>query len=488
MQYWFSYARRYYSGWTINDKEQQMCKLKWLPVFFYLFSGLSFAKQELTESPAFGSFSLAPMSAAALLGFNIALRLEYARYHAELSYQIKMNIVQNHKQGFVFPFLCLENDGTCLEQFNVEINGTALDPGLIEEQNLADLAYFLNDTHPIASALDAAAVNYSSYGIEHRALLSDFTLKMYRFYIPAQAETKDEAPLEIRIHYTAPYYFYHSGKKESAFYAYSNDVLFFSFTPLAKWADKLEHFSISVDPYQVVGEIDFASGPNLDKYEKIYRVDRKNVDPGKLAPMLLVLPRRVEKQYKRYLSNEALVQRDVHIGVEGSDAEAIMLLHDRNLASAWCGHGRTARIKISLAKPVADSLCEFDGLALINGNTASAETLRHNGRVKSVILRLNGVERFTQDRRKISWAYKTTLQDAKPGKFWNPYESARYFTRKNHNENFNNLLASILGVEGQESNLEINEIIEMEVEILDIYAGKDENFCISELMPLYNCY
>lgn len=453
------------------------------------FSGCTHAKEGLSESPALGAFSLAPMFEATLSEYTLDIKLEYERYHAEQNYLLNVGGRQSDKaRGFIFPMLCLQQEN-CIEQFAVEINGIALEAQQIEIDDISDVAYLLDDSAYLFEALDLASEAYSAYGISHRVLLSDFRLRLYRFYIPAEVSAENENPLKLRILYTAPYYFYLSGKKESAFYAYSNDILFFSFSPAARWAGgKLDHFKLSFDASHIFGSLNIASGLKMDVDKQIYRYERKKADLSKIEPLVLVFDRRKEKQYKRYVNNRNLVQQDVRIEIEGAGNEVSALLNDQNLMSAWCSNARTARIKMTLAKPEAASLCEFDGFALVNGNTASAEALQLNGRIKSAIMRLQGVERFSQDHKRSSWEYKTTVQDVKPGVFWNPYEALRYFTRKNRNENFNKDLANVLGVEGKEIDLDVNDVIEMELQVLDIYEGKTENLCIAELIPLFNCY
>lgn len=436
----------------------------------------------MVESQSLGAKDLASGLPLKLVEEDLLIRLEDTKYDAEVEYTVEKRGRYGSFDGdMFFPVLCIEpweeNEGAdipCVYTFEATVGGEAVS---YHEAEIKNIGYLLDGYDEVLEAGNVVALNYSHEGMPNEINPSRVSLRLYRF--PVKHEI---FPLKIKIRYSAPYYFYWSGFSKNSFYYFSNDLVFYDFSPAAKWANgNLSKFRVTVDASKVFGDVIFENQQNFSIENRKYVFEKSDFDLGEMKPMIFGVERRYEKQYKAHMRSIE------HIGVTWSLAADKQLekypienAKDGDLATAWCATSKKARIEIKIPKAEKNVYCGFEGIALVNGYTKSEAIFKANRRIMRGKITVSG------EGGPVSYEQEFTLNDYDFTKSWNPYLGIRYFSSGNRNENFKPLMAKAVG--GIEERVSSQSDIDVVIQIDDVYSGEQyEDLCVSEIYPLFNC-
>ena len=280
----------------------------------------------------------------------------------------------------------------------------------------------------------------------------------------------------ITIKYQTPYYYNWSGFTKSSIYYYSNDMIYYDFSPAASWVKSpARELNVSIENKSAKGKIIFPPDWNFNKTKGgNYSSTLKPFSPQETKSLIIGVD---QKSFKQYLSHQEVLDK---INISSYSNDTLKHTQDRYNAknavdkkteTAWCSNKSKPRIHLHI-KPIKTDQsyqCQFEGIGLMNGYARSKKIWEDNRKVKNGTIYINDLQ-----------IGKFDLSPIKLGAALYPYELIQHITSRTDN----------LRITSGSDYWKINSSQELNIiiEISDTYDGeKYEDLCISEIFPIYNC-
>jgi hypothetical protein len=283
----------------------------------------------------------------------------------------------------------------------------------------------------------------------------------------------------VTVTYQAPYFYTISGTTKSSINYYSNDIVYYDFSPALSWAhNAVESIKVTVDASKSRGTIVFPVDWKFTLSDGMYTAELLNSRLADVPALALALDRKKQKQYeshkytlKKYANvTYSIDSKDTLSPVEAySPAKAM----DNDMKTAWCSAKENPEITITINPAEGkNNSCGFEGIGLINGYTKSASLLKANRRIKGGTVEIEGVMKG-----------KFTLPDIAGDTTLTPYESLEYI-RFHDSKTF-----AILESKEKYFHKSSNDKMRVRLIVTDTYQGeKHKDVCITEIYPMFNCY
>ncbi|MDH5434252.1 MAG: hypothetical protein OEY19_09935 [Gammaproteobacteria bacterium] len=450
--------------------------MRWIITGLFFLSNTIMANGWMLESPYLKSGEIQIDNSLQLESEDVLFELYEDEFKTTVIYRVKSE-APDYKGHLSFPVLCkngeYETDKIdCIKNFNVYVNEqkTKSNEGSLDELNQFNQQFKTNvyDKKTIAQHF----VKESQYSPPES---NDAYIKMFNALV--QSSKKD---FSIKIEYTTPYYYNWSGFSKSSFYYYSNDLIYYDFTPAASWVKEPAKFlNVTVRNLSTRGSILFPEGWKFEKNGNNWQSKVTPFSPSKTQRLIVGVD---QSGYKQYTSHQRLT-KDIPYTVSSDDT----LEHKANRYSAsntfdgkpetaWCTSQSRSTINLTITPKDKQSYgCSFEGIALFNGYTQSEEIWKSNRRVKHGIITILG--EFD-----VYFAAYFDLPPITNNLRFNPYNYIQYISERTDTINEK--------LKGSKPYLSFTsqDKLKIEIKILETYeSDKDKDTCISEIYPIYNC-
>jgi hypothetical protein len=446
-------------------------------MFFLLLPDVTSANGWLTESPSLKSGNLIMKKGIVLESEQVDIVLNNKDYNTTVTYNLRSK--DNHFSGkLFFPILCKNVEYQtanipCISNFKVLVSGEAAKsireaPGVLRNFE-AKFKTKIYDPNIIKKYMSTDSI--MDHNIEEGA-----EVHLYSSNIHPVAQN-----FTITISYRSPYYYTESGTTKSSILSFSDDLIYYDFSPAAAWMmDAIASIKVNVDARNTVGKVTLPKEWKFSSLNGIFSSEIKNVHIPDIPPLIVAVDK---KKYNQYLHHKATLKfAKVHYTVESihslpsvSQSYSPPKATDGDITTAWCSSKSQPELTMTIS-PVGNiphtNECGFEGIGFINGYTKSKDLWKANRRVKSGFIEIGGVVKG-----------KFSVTDLASNAAFDPYAAISFIDIQHTN--------SFFVVEQKEKNWHMTnrKEIKLRLKITETYPGEKFNdVCITEIYPIFNCY
>jgi len=452
-------------------------RLTMMIIALSLLAGLpkqSFSNGWMSESPTLKNGNLIAAKGLILKNELVDIVLLDKVYKASVTYTIHAD-QESFSGKMYFPILCkFEKYQTakipCVSDFSMSVNGEAVKVIKEPETVLSDFQKAFK-----AKVYDSIVIekHIPQDSVMELNLNEGTAVYLYSFSIKPGG--KD---FSVTVNYQAPYFYTLAGTTKSSINYYSNDIVYYDFSPASSWVNNaVESIKVTVDSSKAKGTLVFPADWKFVQSNGIYTAELLNVRFANVPSLAFALDRKKQKQYD---DHKYALKKHVNLtySIDSKDTLSPMESYapakamDDDMKTAWCSGKDNPEITITInPSAMKKDTCGFEGIGLINGYTKSAGLLKANRRIKSGTIEVEGEMKG-----------KFNLPDTANGDPFNPYNSLSYI--RFHDETF-----TILQSKDRYFHKTSSDRMKIRLTITDTYHGDRHNdVCITEIYPMFNCY
>ncbi len=454
----------------------KMKRLAMMVIALSLFAALpkpSFSNGWMSETPTLKNGNLIAAKGLILQKERVDIVLLDKVYKASITYSIHSN--QDAFSGQIhFPILCkFDKYDTvkvpCVSDFSISVDGEAVKVKKEPETVLSDFQKAFK-----AKVYDSIVIEKHLPKDDVMELNLNEGTSVYLYSSSIKPNGKD---FSIAVTYQAPYFYTISGTTKSSINYYSDDIVYYDFSPALSWVNHaVESIKVTVDASKAKGTLVFPADWKFVQSDGIYTAELLNTRFTNVPALALALDRKKQNQYeshkytlKKYVNVTYSIDSKDTLSPTESYAPAKAM--DDDMKTAWCSGKDNPEITITInPSTIKKDTCGFEGIGLINGYTKSAGLLKANRRIKSGIIEVEGEMKG-----------KFNLPDAVTGNSFDPYNSLSYIR-------FDDDTFAILQSMDRFFHKTSNDRMKIRLIITDTYQGdKHKDVCITEIYPMFNC-
>lgn len=436
---------------------------------------ISFSNGWMSESPTLKNGNLIAAKGLILQREQVDIVLLDKVYKASVTYSIHSN--QDTFSGkMYFPILCKfdEYDTVkipCVADFSMSVDGAPVKVTKEPETVLSDFQKAFK-----AKVYDSIVIEKHLPKDEVMDLNLNEGTSVYLYSSSIKPSGKE---FSVTVTYQAPYFYTISGTTKSSINHYSNDIVYYDFSPASSWVNNaVESIKVTIDASKANGMTVFPPDWKFVHSDGNYTAELLNTRFVNVPALAFALDRKKRKQYE---SHKYTLQKYANVTYSMDSKDTLFPMEsyapakamDDDMKTAWCSAKDNPEIVITI-NPAGgkNNSCGFEGIGLINGYTKSAGLLKANRRIKGGIVEIDGVMKG-----------KFTLPDTAGGITANPYESLSYI-RFHDSKTF-----TILESKERYFHKSSNDKMRVRLTVTDTYQGdKHKDVCITEIYPMFNCY
>jgi len=436
-------------------------------LILFLLPSISFSNGWTTESPFIKSGDLKLDTRIKIKREKVVLILNDDSFSTTVEYHLLAK--DNSYKGYLsFPILCKNTEyGTekrqCVEEFSVSVDGMPMETkrGTLDELIEFELLYKINvydqtiiDKHFNKEGL----LGYSVPEDGSNVIIYGSNVIIYRTKINSKSKK-----FKVKIEYTTPYNYNFSGVTKRSFYYYSNDIVYYDFSPAAEWSkDELDKLSIIVIPKDIKGDIKFPDNFTFKKSNNKFVASFKNVKLADVNRLIIGVEQREYKQYKSHIRNMDYATDKIYLSSNDTlrskkNAYVPLKATDKKTKTAWCSNKTQPKFQLNVMvnKKQGIAGCYLEGIGFLNGYTKSRKILKANRRVKKLLVTLEGI------------TTEHHFEDPAYMKQFFPFRAIRHL---------------------EFSQIKNDNDFKIDFRIVETYPGtKYNDVCISEIYPVFNC-
>jgi hypothetical protein len=448
-------------------------------IMLQISAGTAFANGWMGESPALKSGNLVAPPGLVLVSERVSIVLLEKEYKTMVTYQLSSG--KGPFSGTLyFPVLCRQreeqtSDVPCVSDYKVTLDGHTAPANKEPAEVLGSLEAAFK-TRVYDPKLVKDYVDLSSY--EDLNTGSDNLVQVFSSMV--QSDKKD---FLLTISYRQPYYYSSSGSTMSSMNSYSDDLVYYDFSPAASWMrGPVPSIQVEVDARAAAGTLRFPGGWSFATAKGMYAAERKNSGFTDVPPLVIAVDRKNRQQYQNHKRTPnpriswQLASPDTLAHANNAYAPAKAM--DDNLNTSWCSGKDQPEIVMAIA-PVSqaeadqNTPCVFEGLGMINGYMKTAERFEANRRVKSGVIEIESVMKG-----------KFSLPDPDMARAFDPFQALDFILLQDERS------LRLVEPKGKSvRQITSRESFKVRLKILEVYQGKkDTDVCITELYPVFNCF
>lgn len=407
-------------------------------------------------------------------------------YEARVVYEVSS--VSPYKGKLYFPMICSSDDiSRCINYFQVRVDGV---PVLVDYKEHSEVASLLGTNYKYLARGNLMNHGYISEIEEYDDYTEEQLAEMLTVkVVSAPIETKSNN-FALEVIYKVGYLSSSSGTSKSAVYDYSDDIVYYDFSPAALWTNnEVTKLNVVVDTGGIGLDLVNYSSWKFEKSNYNYTSTKYNTLVEDVPPVILGVNRKLYHQYLEFVSGlEANARRKQEPGsvqyslisseeIKSKDGRYSKLMAaDNNLTTAWCSDKNNPSITVVI--PQSENYgCHLDGVALINGYTKSQKIWRANNRIKSLSVQVSGKSEN-----------KYLIQYSKTHELINSEFASELYPYSNMNFIPVETLNIIIDENSDYQHMDRKNGFSIELKVLDVFKGDSYNdTCISEIFPVFNC-
>lgn len=412
---------------------------------------------------------------------TVSFELFLDTYRAVVRYEITAKTAP-YQGKIYFPFLCVSTYCfECVETAEFSLNGKkqafefppADRIGVSLSREYKELAWEFLKRHRITTEADPES-EYEKYNV----------------IIGAGEVTTESKTFSLEVSYVAKYLNSHQGVTSSAFIRYSDDIIYYDFSPASLWSkNNIRQLEVTVDTRKAINSslVNHSAWELVEqgKDRGLYRAVIRDTPMSEIEPMVIGVDNSSYKEYESIISSlKYSRQSAVFSSQDGmasqDDRYAADKLSDNNFKTAWCSNKKNPRFTYSIPAAQHRPNCWFQGFLKLNGYAKSEKIWYANSRVLQLETTVSGVNYVSGEPVHVTKSH--TLQQNQNFRASYPFGLFEYIP------------VQIVNIEMpgkqrfQSIDLNQDKGVEIDFVVRDVVKGaKYNDTCISEIVPVFNC-
>lgn len=402
---------------------------------------------------------------------KLTIRLQQDGYQAAVRYEV--TAASPYQGKLYFPMICSSPYiQQCIKSISVKLDGKPVEVNHEQQDGVAGI---FGENYKVVAWDKLKKYGYFPEDMEYEELTEEQVNQRLKVKVVTAPLVSSGKNFVLDVVYEVNYLSFSSGTSKSAIYSYSDDIVYYDFTPAGLWAkNRVKSLAILIEEDGVGNAFTTHGGWGFKREKRGYSIQLHNVVMADIEPIILGVEQTGFHRYRDFQRNIEYHNERRGTGFNLTSTDTIQSKDrrydadkamDGNFATAWCSSEEKASITITLPESEEHG-CWLEGVAVFNGYAKNRNIWQANNRVKSLKLTISGVSRSGEE---LVSSRVENIEDGSADYANNPFQMMRFIP------------VTASGRDAQKK-------ITIELQILDVYKGASYNdTCISELMPVYNC-